>query len=191
MKQARSRAFGALLCTLRLAVAFGVPDAASDDVAESMPEFELGVFLGPESEPKVDRIRVLKSERRLVLLSGEHPVYEYEIALGGSPIGPKKERGDERTPEGEYVIDSRKSGSSYHLALHISYPNADDRIQARGRGVEPGGAIMIHGLPNGFGLIGAAHRVVDWTDGCIAVTNDEIEEIWRRVENGVPIEIRP
>jgi murein L,D-transpeptidase YafK len=168
-----------------------VSDRASADGAEPLPDFELDAVLGPDSEPKVDRIHVFKSERRMVLLSGEIPVYEYEVALGGSPIGPKRELGDERTPEGEYVIDSRKADSDFHLALHVSYPNADDRLQARDRGVEPGGAIMIHGLPNGFGLIGPAHRLADWTDGCIAVTNEEIEEIWRRVADGVAIDIRP
>lgn len=178
-------------CILGLAVAFGTFDGASADALEALPDFELGVVLGPESEPDVDRIRVFKSERRLILLSGDLPVYEYEVALGGDPTGPKREQGDERTPEGEYVIDSRKSDSDFHLALHISYPNADDRLQARERGVEPGGAIMIHGLPNGFGLIGPAHRLADWTDGCIAVTNEEIEEIWRRVADGVAIDIRP
>jgi len=191
MKQARPRFPGVLLFILGLAVALGVGDRASADAAEPLPDFELDAVLGPGSEPKVDRIHVFKSERRMVLLSGELPVYEYEVALGGSPTGPKRERGDERTPEGEYVIDSRKSDSDFHLALHISYPNADDRLQARERGVEPGGAIMIHGLPNGFGLIGPAHRLADWTDGCIAVTNEEIEEIWRRVADGVAIDIRP
>jgi len=178
-------------CILGLAVAFGTFDGASADALEALPDFELGVVLGPESEPDVDRIRVFKSERRLILLSGDLPVYEYEVALGGDPTGPKREQGDERTPEGEYVIDSRKTESDFHLALHISYPNAEDRRRARKRGVDPGGAIMIHGLPNGFGLIGAAHTLVDWTDGCIAVTNEEIEEIWRRVADGVAIEIRP
>lgn len=190
-KQSRTRFLGLLLCVLGWMGVPGASERASADAVEPMPEFELGAVLGPESEPRVDRLRVLKSERRLILLSGDHPVYEYAIALGGSPTGPKREQGDERTPEGEYVIDSRKSDSDYHLALHISYPNAEDRRQARERGVEPGGAIMIHGLPNGFGVIGAAHRLVDWTDGCIAVTNQEIEEIWRRVADGVAIEIRP
>jgi murein L,D-transpeptidase YafK len=178
-------------CILGLAVAFGAFDGASADALDPLPDFELGVVLGQDSEPKIDRIRVFKSERRLVLLSGDLAVYEYEVALGGDPTGPKREKGDERTPEGEYVIDSRKKDSDFHLALHISYPNAEDRRRARKRGVDPGGAIMIHGLPNGFGLIGAAHRLADWTDGCIAVTNEEIEEIWRRVANGVAIEIRP
>ena len=191
MNRARPRVPGVLPCILGLAVALGAFERASADSLDPLPDFELGAVLGPESEPKVDRIRVFKSERRMVLLSGDLSVYEYEVALGGSPAGHKRQQGDERTPEGEYVIDSRKRDSDFHLALHISYPNAEDRFRARKRGVDPGGAIMIHGLPNGFGLIGAAHRLVDWTDGCIAVTNEEIEEIWRRVTNGVAIEIRP
>ena len=191
VRRARSPLPCVLFCILGFAICLGVSDRASADGAEPLPDFELDAVLGPDSEPKVDRIHVFKSERRMVLLSGEIPVYEYEVALGGSPIGPKRELGDERTPEGEYVIDSRKADSDFHLALHVSYPNADDRLQARDRGVEPGGAIMIHGLPNGFGLIGPAHRLADWTDGCIAVTNEEIEEIWRRVADGVAIDIRP
>ena len=168
-----------------------MPEVAVADSPAPIPPFEVGAVLGPESEPKIDHVLVLKSERRLILLSEEQPVYEYSIALGGAPEGPKRKQGDQRTPEGQYSIDWRKLDSDYHLALHISYPNAEDRRQARQLGVPPGGAIMIHGLPNGLGIIGAAHRVADWTDGCIAVANDEMEEIWRRIDDGVSIEIRP
>src|SRR6478736_6016345 len=107
------------------------------------------------------------------------------------PIGPKTRQGDHRTPEGHYVIDRRNSRSQFHRSLHISYPNAADRDHARALGVSPGGDIFIHGLPNGYGFIGAAHRTRDWTDGCVAVTDQEIEEIWTLVNNGTPIEIRP
>lgn len=138
-----------------------------------------------------DRIIVEKGKRTLSLYRGEKVLKSYKIALGKNPVGPKQREGDGRTPEGRYVIDFRKADSQFHRALHISYPNAEDRRRARERGVQPGGAIMIHGLPNGRGAIGAAHRLRDWTDGCIAVTNEEIEEIWRAVPNGTTIVIRP
>lgn len=115
----------------------------------------------------------------------------YKIALGGEPVGPKTRQGDHRTPEGLYLIDSRNAHSKFHRSLHISYPNAADRDRARKLGVSPGGDVFIHGLPNGYGLVGAAHRARDWTDGCVAVTDQEIEEIWKLVNNGTPVEIRP
>jgi murein L,D-transpeptidase YafK len=115
----------------------------------------------------------------------------YKIALGSEPIGPKTRQGDHRTPEGDYVIDRRNVQSQFHRSLHISYPNAADRDHARKLGVSPGGDIFIHGLPNGYGFIGGAHRARDWTDGCVAVTDQEIEEIWKLVDNGTPVEIRP
>jgi murein L,D-transpeptidase YafK len=138
-----------------------------------------------------DRIVVEKSKRTLSLYRAGKLLKSYKIALGKNPVGPKQREGDSRTPEGSYVIDFRKADSKFHRALHISYPNAEDRRRARERGVQPGGAIMIHGLPNGTGAIGAAHRLRDWTDGCIAVTNEEIEEIWKVVPNGTAIVIRP
>jgi len=115
----------------------------------------------------------------------------YKIALGGEPVGPKTRQGDHRTPEGVYVIDSRNSQSQFHRSLHVSYPNVEDKERARKLGTSPGGDIFIHGLPNGYGFVGAAHSARDWTDGCLAVTDQEIEEIWRLVGNGTPIEIRP
>lgn len=138
-----------------------------------------------------DRVVVEKGTRTLSLYRGAKLLKSYKIALGKNPVGPKRREGDGRTPEGSYVVDFRKADSKFHRALHISYPNAEDRRRARERGVNPGGAIMIHGLPNGRGAIGASHRVRDWTDGCIAVTNEEIEEIWRVVPNGTAIVIRP
>jgi murein L,D-transpeptidase YafK len=138
-----------------------------------------------------DRIVIEKAARTLSLFSGGRKLKSYRIALGSRPRGPKQQEGDARTPEGAYVIDGRERDSAFHRALHISYPNADDRRHARARGVSPGGAIMIHGLPNGMGVIGPAHLLRDWTQGCIAVTNDEIEEIWRAVPNGTPVFIKP
>jgi murein L,D-transpeptidase YafK len=111
--------------------------------------------------------------------------------LGRNPVGPKLREGDKRTPEGLYAIESHNPRSSFHRALKVSYPSAADRIAAAKRGVAPGGDIMIHGIRNGLGFIGRLQRRLDWTAGCIAVTNPEIEEIYRAVPDGTPIEIRP
>jgi len=180
-----------LISATTLACFLSAPGIGLSDDVEPLPSFEYGVRLDSDSEPVVDRVVLDKSERRLVLMNGDLTLFEYEVALGSSPKGPKRRQGDGRTPEGRYIIDWRKPNSDYYRALHISYPNKADMREARRLGVEPGGAIMIHGLPNGFGMIGTAHRVVDWTDGCVAVTNDEMDEIWERVRDGVPIEIRP
>lgn len=115
----------------------------------------------------------------------------YRVALGRNPIGPKEEEGDMKTPEGRYQVDNRKAESDYHLALHISYPSEADLARASARGVSAGSDIEIHGLPNGASLLGAAHRSVDWTAGCIAVTNEEIEELWRVTPIGTVVEIDP
>ena len=115
----------------------------------------------------------------------------YRVALGGNPIGAKEQEGDRKTPEGVYTIDYRNPNSDYHLALHVSYPSDEDNTRAAQRGVNAGFDIMIHGLPNGHGWIGAFHRWKDWTAGCIALTDEEIEELWRVTPDGTPIEIRP
>ncbi len=138
-----------------------------------------------------DRIVVLKAQRTLTLLREGKTLKSYKVALGSDPLGPKTRAGDNKTPEGVYSIDSRNAHSHYHLALHISYPNAADRERARRLGVNPGGDIMIHGLPPQWAWVGAVHRQTDWTLGCIAVTNAEIEEIWALVPTGTPIEIKP
>jgi murein L,D-transpeptidase YafK len=140
---------------------------------------------------RADRVLVLKGDRALVLLRDGKPLKRYTIALGRKPRGPKQRQGDSRTPEGVYRIDSRNRASRFHLALHISYPDAADRRRARQRGVPPGGDIMIHGMRNGLGWIGPLHRLIDWTNGCIAVTDREMDEIWRAVPVGTPVEIRP
>jgi len=148
----------------------------------------------PEPIPKeirADYILVEKSARRLSLLHDGVPIKFYQIALGRVPVGNKQQEGDNRTPEGIYKIDRRNEKSKYHLSLHISYPTPAEIGAARQRGVSPGGDIMIHGLPNGLGYIGDSHRLTDWTAGCIAVTNEEIEEIWNAVADGTAIEICP
>ncbi len=143
------------------------------------------------AQSHANAIVVHKRERTMELIHAGQVIETYKIALGGEPIGPKTRQGDHRTPEGMYVIDSRNLHSQFHRSLHISYQNAADKQRARRLGVPPGGEIYIHGLPNGYGFIGAAHRARDWTDGCIAVTDQEIEQIWKLVNNGTPVEIRP
>lgn len=140
---------------------------------------------------RADRVLIEKSKRRLTLLYRGAPLKMYDVALGNDPVGKKTKEGDGRTPEGIYAIDRRNRNSNYHRALHISYPNTADTARARSRGVSPGGEIMIHGLPNGMGAIGKLHTARDWTLGCIAVTNEEIMEIWRVVPNGTVVEIIP
>jgi murein L,D-transpeptidase YafK len=140
---------------------------------------------------KADRVVVNKANRALLLYRGGDVIRSYKIALGRNPTGPKTRQGDGRTPEGTYTISSRNTASAFHRSLRVSYPNAADRERARRLRASPGGDIMIHGLPNKMGAIGAAHRLTDWTDGCIAVTNEEIEEIWRLVPDGTPVHINP
>jgi len=136
-------------------------------------------------------VLVDKSDRALTLLRGSVVLKRYRTSLGARPEGPKEREGDERTPEGIYVIDARNMRSAFHRSLHVSYPDARDAARARDAGVSPGGQIMIHGLRNGFGWVGRLQRVMNWTDGCVALTNWEIEEVWHAVPDGTPIEIRP
>jgi murein L,D-transpeptidase YafK len=143
------------------------------------------------AEPKADRILILKSQRKLELLRHGQVLYAYPIALGDNPTGPKRAAGDGRTPEGVYVIDGRHEQSPYHLALHISYPNADDRVRSASAHLDPGGDIFIHGLPASYGEYDPKKFYRDWTKGCISVGNKAIEKIWAAVDDGTPIEIRP
>lgn len=138
-----------------------------------------------------DRIVILKSTRTMNLMSHGLVLKTYKVALSAYSVGPKERFGDHRTPEGIYSVDWKNPMSQFHLALHVSYPNAADRERARKLGVDPGGEIEIHGLGAKFGWIGARHRESDWTEGCIAVTNEEIDEIWKLVPVGIPVEIRP
>lgn len=175
---------------LRLLVVLGL--LVSGTIAYTKAMARSGSGTPPEmahSDELATLIRVDKSERRLDLIRDGETIRSYTISLGASPEGHKAEEGDERTPEGRYLIDWRNPNSIAHLSLHISYPNADDIARAEAAGRSPGGNIMIHGLPNGWGLLGALHRYLDWTDGCIAVTNKEIQETWSLVPNGTPIEI--
>lgn len=140
---------------------------------------------------KGDRVVVLKSQRVLLILRGDSVVDTFRVALGRDPVGPKNRAGDGRTPEGHYVLDWRNAESRFYRSIHISYPAPSDVEQARHMKLSPGGSVMIHGLPKGAEEIGTDHAKWDWTDGCIAVSNSEMDEIWRRVDDGTPIDILP
>ena len=138
----------------------------------------------------VDSVLVDKSDRKLYLLRDGAVVAEYSVAFGANPRGHKQQEGDERTPEGNYVLDYKKADSAFHKAIHISYPDEADQRAAAAMGVEPGGLIMIHGQRNGLGWLSFLTQRFNWTDGCIAVTNREMDEIWRLVDVDTSIEIR-
>lgn len=139
---------------------------------------------------QAQRVLVLKREHRLLLLDRGGLIKAYKISIGRGGLGPKQREGDHKTPEALYKIDRRKRDSRFHRALHVSYPNEADLQHAQSLGVAPGGDIMIHGIMNGMGWLGRLQRLADWTDGCIAATDSEIEEIWSAVPDGTPIEIR-
>ena len=147
--------------------------------------------IGTAPEGRADKILVIKNERRMELLRRGQVLKSYSVALGRNPVGSKTRVGDHRTPEGDYIIDWRNPQSKFHLSLHISYPNTTDIANARRAGAEPGGEIMIHGIQNGLGWLGRWHRFIDWTDGCVAVTDAEMDQVWKAVPDGTPIEIRP
>ena len=137
----------------------------------------------------IDKVFVDKSARTLQLLSDDKVIKSYHIALGGNPIGHKQQQGDQRTPVGNYTLDYKNEKSGYYRSIHVSYPNAADKARAKSRGVSAGGDIMIHGQKNGFGAFGILNQQRDWTEGCMAVTNDEMDEIMAAVKIGTAIEI--
>ena len=151
----------------------------------------LSLVTAASAQAGIDRLVVLKKQHKLLLLSGNQVVKSYAVALGSGGLAPKRRQGDHRTPEGPYTIDYRNPASRFHRALHISYPRPGDMQEARQLGVNPGGDIMIHGLGPSFSWAGELHRNHDWTDGCIAVTDTEMDEIWQVVADGTPVEIRP
>ena len=142
------------------------------------------------SGSKADRIVVEKSSHTLTLYASGQPLKVYPVALGRGTGVAKQREGDHETPEGRYIIDARNAHSRFHLALHVSYPNARDSSHAASLGVPAGGAIMIHGVGRGLGWLGRMQREFDWTDGCIALTDSEMDEVWNVVPTGTPIEIR-
>lgn len=151
---------------------------------------QFAMLAGPA---KADRVVVLKSERRLVLMRGDRVLRVYNVALGRYPEGHKTHQGDAKTPEGTYTIDYRLDSdrSKFYRALHISYPSERDVQRARQLGVDPGGQIMIHGLPKDWTANQLGHPKIDWTQGCIALTNREIDEVWQMVSDGTTVEIHP
>jgi murein L,D-transpeptidase YafK len=156
------------------------------DALAASPATELGVV--PD---QADSLLIVKSEHRLYVMRGGQPLRSYPIALGLSPVGPKRQEYDFRTPEGRYVIDARRPNSRYFRALHVSYPNAEDRRQAAEHHVSPGGDIMIHGLPNVLRKPLSYYQTQDWTNGCIALSNEDLLEVWSMVRQRIPVEIRP
>jgi murein L,D-transpeptidase YafK len=145
----------------------------------------------PAANPEpADKIIISKSAHTLSLLKGARVLSIYKVAIGRD-AGAKTCQGDHKTPEGDYIVDAKKNASRFHRALHISYPNQADRTQAQKAGCDPGGDIEIHGLQNGLGWIGSLHRHFDWTDGCVAVTDSEIDQICDEVAVGTPVEIQP
>jgi murein L,D-transpeptidase YafK len=142
-------------------------------------------------DTKADLLVVEKAQRKLLAYSHGALLRSYPVSLGRDPIGPKLRQGDRRTPEGQYSIDAHNPTSAFHRSLHVSYPSPADVARARSGGYDPGGEIMVHGIRNGLGWIGRAQRLVDWTIGCIAVTDPEIEELYRIVPDGTRIDLRP
>jgi murein L,D-transpeptidase YafK len=167
------QSFLALVAILAIAPPFFLPSSAATNKA--VP----------------NKVIVIKSMRVLVLLRDDEILKTYKISLGKNPVGHKIQQGDFRTPEGTYLLDVRNPRSKYHLAFHLSYPNRTDVLSAREAGVSPGGDIMIHGAPNKRSYLDEATGLFDWTDGCIALKNADIEDMWSLVSERTPIEIRP
>ena len=140
---------------------------------------------------KADEVLVVKSEKRLYLLHRNKAFASYPVTFGSNPKGHKQVRGDGRTPEGHYVLDYKNPNSRFYKSIHISYPNSRDRENARRRGLDPGGDIMIHGQPNGYGWAAPVLQLFSWTDGCIALSDSNMDIIWQAVDPGTPIEIKP
>lgn len=153
----------------------------------------LASAMASASEPlQADRVVIEKGKRTLRLYAGTRQLAAFYVALGHEPVGRKLCQGDDKTPEGTYAIEGRRENSDFHRALKISYPSPEDVMRARLWGCEPGGEIMIHGLKEDWGpRYNRLHRRSDWTHGCVAVTNEEIEQIWAMVPDGARVEIKP
>lgn len=142
-------------------------------------------------EQIADKVVVVKNVARLYLMRKENEIASFKVKFGSNPKGHKQQQGDGRTPEGTYILDYKNASSSFYKSIHISYPNANDRANARRLGVSPGGNIMIHGQPNGWGRFSPIIQLFNWTDGCIALSDSDMDRVWKAVEVGTPIEIKP
>ena len=143
------------------------------------------------SNEKAELVIVVKSEYRLYLIREGKLFASFPVVFGSNPKGHKQQQGDNRTPEGEYVLDYKNANSAYYKSIHISYPNKQDREDARKRGVSPGGDIMIHGQPNKWGKFSLVTQLFNWTNGCIALSDSDMDAVWNAVDPGTPIQIRP
>jgi len=176
---------------------FSIPLAGRRAVLAIVLLIAGGLILGllPPSDAwagqKADMVQVVKSKKRLYLIKDEQVYASFRVKFGADPKGHKVQQGDEKTPEGLYYLTYKNSNSAYYKSIHISYPNALDKENARKLGVDPGGDIMIHGQPNGYEWATFFIQMVNWTDGCVALTNSDMDEVWEAVEPGTPIEILP
>ena len=148
-------------------------------------------FTYAENLQKADNILVIKNERKLFLINNDQIYATYSVTFGGDPNGHKQSQGDQKTPEGNYVLDYKNANSKYYKSIHISYPNQKDRENAKRLGVSPGGDIMIHGQLNGWDWAAPIVQLFSWTDGCIALSNKDMDQLWLAIDPGTPIEIRP
>ena len=153
----------------------------------------ISVLLFPvvAASQKADLVVVRKAEARLYLENGGKSFASFRASFGSQPKGHKQQEGDERTPEGRYVMDSKNANSAFYRSIHISYPNAQDVASAKKRGRNPGGQIMVHGQKNGFGWLASVAQWFDWTDGCVGLSNKDMDTVWSAVDVGTPIEIYP
>jgi murein L,D-transpeptidase YafK len=167
-----------------------LPGCESTSSTPRHPKTEPRKIPKPVTAQKADRIVVEKGKRMLTAYAGKHVLASYKVALGRDPVGPKTCKGDYRTPEGHYKVIGKNPLSNYYRSLQLDYPNADDIANARKKGCHPGSNIVIHGLENGYDWVGRTHCSVDWTSGCVAVTNQEMDRLWQIIPVGTPVEIR-
>jgi hypothetical protein len=169
------------------------PAAVMPILAKSMPAAggEPAGVAWSGTIPVADRIVVRKSERRLYLMRRGEVLRSYRVALGLQPAGPKERAGDFRTPEGRYLLTRRNARSDFFLSIQVSYPNDEDVRRARHQHVDPGGAIMLHGLPNNLHHPPEYYASADWTDGCIAMSDSDMVELWMMTQDNTPIDIQP
>ena len=181
----------ALLFSLFLAFPLSASTSSSDTDNTVIASIRPIDIVLPKPSNQIDLVRVIKSQRKLQLISNDQVVHSYRVSLGKKPLGHKEYEGDQRTPEGTYTLDWRKPSDNYQLSMHIDYPNSKDRSNAEKIGRSPGGMIMLHGTPIDDEFPEWFFNTLDWTNGCIALTNTDMRDIWERVEDGTTIEILP